>query len=919
MLRKYLYAGLFAVVCTGLVALIFLKRMDTITPVRVIQAVPAEALLVIEDIDFEYLEESFFPSNRIWIDFINTTGKQRLDSLVRRILSQVASNESLQDLLMDEGFSVSLHLLGKNLLTPMVYVSYVDAYGDREFEEMVLSVLDKEAMVNERRYEAEILYDVSGKPGGVPGKFTFACVNGICMLSPSSLLVEGSVRTIHSGVDEEEDAGLQAIRSTAGKYVHANLYINYARAHMLFYPFLAEGNWKLMEVIPELATWGELDLDIKDDALVLNGMTLAEKGEALILGAFSGQSPVKMELHEMMPSGTAHFIHLGISDRVLFRERWESYLTARGEWEAIQTEKEQISQKYGMDPLEDLFALMDDEVAWFSIEGETAGPDEEVLMVEVRSHSESSETVQGWIEHYLRENAFDMESYRYVYRLDEQTSFRIYRMPELFDKELAPGRMLKAYFTVYENCILFGPSVEVLSRVIYQNILHKTFVSDPVFKEMSDYLSNRSNITLFIRPFAYLDSKRDLLGERGSKQLESMELFLRRIPGLVVQYNAEDRLFYHGISCKYTSQIKEKALTVWESLLDSVAIIKPVLVVNHNTQEKEIFIQDASNRIYLVNSTGRILWKQQLEGPIMGGVFQVDFYKNGRLQYLFNTDGKLHLVDRNGNYVERYPVSFRAQASSPMALFDYDKSRDYRIFVACRDRKVYAYDIEGNLVTGWKFGKTESEVCNPPQHFRIGDLDYIVFFDGNRPYILDRRGRERVRPKERVVFSAANSFSLDMNIREEKPRWISTDSSGRVRCIYLDGTVSTLLEQEIPGDHFFKMQDMDLDGIPDFIFAVDNELSVLRQDGSRLFSYRVRGRISDMPDIYKFSSSDIKIGITDRSRNRIYLINQDGSLYEGFPLEGSTRFSIGYFAGSDSRFNLIVGSSNNFLYNYSIE
>ncbi len=112
---------------------------------------------------------------------------------------------------------------------------------------------------------------------------------------------------------------------------------------------------------------------------------------------------------------------------------------------------------------------------------------------------------------------------------------------------------------------------------------------------------------------------------------------------------------------------------------------------------------------------------------------------------------------------------------------------------------------------------------------------------------------------------------------------------------------------------------MDKDGIKEFIFADGNELNVLHQDGERLFSYRVREKIGVMPDIYKFSASDIKIGITDQPRNRIYLINSDGSLYEGFPLEGSTRFSIGYFAGSDSRFNLIVGSANNFLYNYSIE
>ena len=59
--------------------------------------------------------------------------------------------------------------------------------------------------------------------------------------------------------------------------------------------------------------------------------------------------------------------------------------------------------------------------------------------------------------------------------------------------------------------------------------------------------------------------------------------------------------------------------------------------------------------------------------------------------------------------------------------------------------------------------------------------------------------------------------------------------------------------------------------------------------------------------------------IGGQPRNDIARINADGSLYEGFPLEGSTRFSIGYFKSSDSRFNLIVGSENNFLYNYSIE
>ena len=223
------------------------------------------------------------------------------------------------------------------------------------------------------------------------------------------------------------------------------------------------------------------------------------------------------------------------------------------------------------------------------------------------------------------------------------------------------------------------------------------------------------------------------------------------------------------------------------------------------------------------------------------------------------------------------------------------------------------------MISGWKFGKTESMVSGKIQHFRIYDRDYLVALDQNRVYFLDRRGRERIRLKERLVLSPRNPLMLDMNIREERPRWISTDTAGNVRAIYLDGSVSSLLNRQMAADHFFSMEDLTRDGIPEFIFVEGNELDIIEQDGKELFSFKVRGRISDAPDIYKFSASDVKLGITDGSRNRIYLINSDGSLYEGFPLEGSTRFSIGYFKGSDSRFNLIVGSENNFLYNYSID
>jgi hypothetical protein len=70
---------------------------------------------------------------------------------------------------------------------------------------------------------------------------------------------------------------------------------------------------------------------------------------------------------------------------------------------------------------------------------------------------------------------------------------------------------------------------------------------------------------------------------------------------------------------------------------------------------------------------------------------------------------------------------------------------------------------------------------------------------------------------------------------------------------------------------------------------------------------------------YYFSYSDRKLGVVSKSKNLIYLINNDGKVYKGFPLRGSTLFSIGYFSSSTSQFNLVVGSDENFLLNYIVQ
>jgi hypothetical protein len=629
---------------------------------------------------------------------------------------------------------------------------------------------------------------------------------------------------------------------------------------------------------------------------------------------------VRLEAPSYVPSNAISFMAAGISDLDLFKEKFINELKIRDEYQSFVLFEDKIEKILGVSPFNSLVDLIDDEIAWFTIE-DNNNPREysEVSILEARSRSEAQELLSGWVSILAADLNNSETDYISQYALDDQTSYDIYSFPQRIFGPPILQRFLKSSFVIFDNYIIFSSSKEALKRTIYQNLLHKTLENEPSHSEVNELISTKANLTMLIRPEYYFGRYLSTLKGSVKAAINDIAATIHKIPAIIIQFSNEGDIFYSNISVKYTPILKEKASTVWESLLDTIAITKPYLVSNHYTSEKEIIVQDALNSLYLINSTGRVLWKVKLDSRILSEIFQVDYYKNGKLQYIFNTKNSMHLIDRNGNYVERFPVKFRSDATNGIQMFDYDKRGEYRIFVACSDRKIYVYNLDGNTVPGWSFKKTEGIVEKPVQHFRVLEKDYILFSDNIRSYIVDRRGRERISLKEPYIVSENNLFYLDMNIKGEGPRFVTSDTAGSVIGIDLNGKVEKILEREATSKHFFLMKDFDRDGIPEYIFGDGNELEVVDLTGKRLFSYKLKTDISKLPDIYEFSSSELKIGITDSRKNLIYLINTDGTIYEGFPLEGNTRFSIGYFAGSDSRFNLIVGSQNGFLYNYSIE
>jgi hypothetical protein len=919
MLKRILIISVPTAILSGLLIFVLFGNRNIYQRSNAAEAVPANAVLFIDQLDYSFFANELKVESQLWSELLGYDYFSTFDSLFQQLNYRITRMPLLNRCISKGNLSMSIHLLGKSKLSALFYVVLEAEVSPADIEDEIGSVLGPDVIINERRYESVSLKDVSFKNSGTIKGFSYVLKDGMLIAGTSSILIEDAVRTMQSEAGIYHQEGFKKVGASAGKYVMGHLYLNYPLLDHLFIPLVEDKYRSDLSSIAGLAGWGEYDIDFREEVLLLNGMTYADDTMKGWLNLFRGQSPVRLEAPSVIPSNANEFFVAGISDISLFIKNFIEELKIRGTYNEFQASEKKAVNRLGESYFMNLLQLIKDEIIWFTMEDQAINAFSEVVMLEVRSLSEARERLLRWLSVMATANSKEANNYTSSFQLDDQVSYNIYTFPEVYLPKGILSRLNKRHFAFYDNYIILSDSQNAIARTIYQNVLHKTLINELYYADLSNLISTKSNFIYFLKPSNYLERQNHLLKKRVQNFARDLIPSLGKIPGVVIQYVNQDEMLYSNISIGFSPHVKEKAHTVWESLLDSVATGKPWLVTNHNNLEKEILVQDLRSSLYLVNSTGRVLWKLRLDGPVLGEIYQVDYYNNGKLQYLFNTATGIHLIDRNGNYVERYPVKLRADATNGIALFDYDKRKEYRIFVACEDRKVYVYDLQGNIVPGWTFKNTEGIVKKPVQHFRVAEKDYIIFSDPVRTYILDRRGEERIRVREPLIVAENNLFYLDMNIAGKGPRFVTTNQSGSVIGISLSGEVEGILEHSATSGHFFRIKDINRDGQIEFLFADKNVLEVIDLKGKRLFSFKINSDIGTLPDIYQFSATDLKIGFTDAVNNKIYLINSDGSLYEGFPLEGNTRYSIGYFAGSDSRFNLVVGSHNGFLYNYSIE
>ncbi len=749
-----------------------------------------------------------------------------------------------------------------------------------------------------------------------------AAEEGMILLSDSELYLEDALKRFErTGEKETTDDGYRNIDKYFSASAGMNIFLNTACftdvLPMVVQPDRIFKNLDLRSCFK----WGALDGDFTEEGLTLNGFMHYTDMDASYMKTLEGQHPKETVLGNIIPETATSVLLLNLSDLKTYLAELDNYRYNAGLIERIRRRKQEYSRLMGKDAEMGIKELLQGEMASVNMSFQPAtGECEGVIVANLKSGGLCKAWIEKVVENYARVKNVHPDSYKRSYSPDGDKKFAYYKFPV---EDLAPvlwGYVFEGiksrYALVVDNYLVLASSEKVVGNFL-KAYIHRNFIRDAEWlKNVKDKLSAKYNLAYFANTRNNWAYYRFLATAGLQSYLKQREDELSVFSALALQWANEGDMLYSTLFLS-TQDVQSyvKPHVLWQTKLDAKVSIKPVPVLNHVNGEKELLVQDDGNTLYLLNDAGGILWKLPLEEKINSEIYQVDAFKNNKLQYLFSTPSRIYLVDRNGNFVNGYPLRLKSPTMPGITVFDYDKNRNYRIFVPCSDGLVYLYDIKGKRVEGWKPAKTDKEIMSRVMHFRVKDKDYIVYADCFRLYILDRKGKERVRVS--TLFDIAPGTPLYLTRKGEMACVAFLNKKGPVSLVDFTGNVQTVKCGVLSDLAQMNVADIDNNGTDDFIFTDGSQLSVYNIVGQTIYSVDLEAKSLDFPYVYRFSSDDQRIGLLDSGQNRMLMVSLKTGLSKGFPIEGESPFSI-VFAGKGD-FYLFAGTDQGSIIKYRVQ
>ena len=169
----------------------------------------------------------------------------------------------------------------------------------------------------------------------------------------------------------------------------------------------------------------------------------------------------------------------------------------------------------------------------------------------------------------------------------------------------------------------------------------------------------------------------------------------------------------------------------------------PFEVQNSGTGGTNLLAQQSNYYLSFKEMDGKGIWSVPFSGPLCGRVESIDYYANGKIQFLFASGSKLYLLDRLGRFVSGFPAELGKEVLLGPEAYDFTGAKGYTAAVLHTDNTIGIYNLHGVAPDGWKGIAPDEKIIALPELVTVDGVRYwavrtavqtqIFPFDGGDP------------------------------------------------------------------------------------------------------------------------------------------------------------------------------------------
>ena len=583
-----------------------------------------------------------------------------------------------------------------------------------------LLILEAEKAIADTTQDLRDLLDAADSSG------LQARINGnMLMISTSETIINSSIRHLREGHSILEAKGFAEIASAAtGEDM---IFMSNAYSGNILNLVLAKKHRASYGFVKELAEWTSFDITRRSASRVtMHGSLLYNNEPSYYLNVLSHAGTAPVEIAEAVPGNVDFIIDIPIGNITSYLKAYRTHLDSQSRLDKYESTLAQQRKEIGMNAEEWVKSLDVKEIAVITLH-----MDEKIRQVlMLRPGAKLSPKIADG----MSCAGFTGTVFGDVFKAEEETACAVVGKWIVIGAADCVAKYSEADFL--KETLSVRMKSEGLERLPQKNCvawIYHSLSEDPNQLDVNFSPMMAKGCRNILKGAAYVPVTLSAVSENGQIYLDFSLDRVEVSKGTVALSSARDT-----------------TVTVPSG---------PFKVLNCATGKTNTIYQNSHLSICLQDENGKDVWGVPFKSKICGYVQEVDYYNNGKIQYLFASGSQMYLIDRLGRFVSGFPVETGKIIAAGPAVYDFTGAKGYTAMVLHNDNTVGYYDLHGKQVPSWK-GITADETIKSLPELLEGNgkkfwvvrtsVQTLVFPFTGGEVLVKGKGNKMIRPDSKV-------------------------------------------------------------------------------------------------------------------------------------------------------------------------